>query len=110
MSHSSPFCGGESAVDAERPTARPEQVGLYWYPMLHGQGTSSPRTRVVETEQVKNTLKARVRQNRHQRVLQDLLLKESLLAFTLAESVRSERELERVLTEKLPQNSRETRE
>jgi hypothetical protein len=51
-----------------------------------------------------------VRQNRQQRVLQDLLVRESLLAVTLAEGVRSERELETLLTEKLPQNSRETRE
>lgn len=78
-----------------------------------GQETGSPKpaappTSVVDAGSTRE-VRPRIRQNREQRVLQDFLMAESLLAVRLAEGVGSEKELEAILTEKLPQNSLETR-
>jgi hypothetical protein len=90
-------------------SAGAEQTEL-WAAEASYRATASAGAIVVSLEAEEAVIKPRTRQNRRQRVLQDVLINEAILAARLAEGVRSARELESLLAERLPQNSRETRE
>jgi len=112
MISSSSSGGRRTSPESERPIERPEQIELCpsGNVALQPPGPSSSDSSEAESERGSQRVRPRFRQNRQQRVLQDFLFTESLLAATLAEGAGSDRELEVLLTEKLPQNSRETRE